>query len=29
METSIFKIQNKQEFKALSLAVFKHQFKNN
>ena len=29
METSIFNIQNKQEFKALSLAVFKHQFKNN
>ena len=29
METSIFKIQNKQEFTALSLAVFKHQFKNN
>ncbi len=29
METSIFNIQNKEEFKALSLAVFKHQFKNN
>jgi phenylacetate-coenzyme A ligase PaaK-like adenylate-forming protein len=29
METSIFNIQNKQEFTALSLAVFKHQFKNN
>ena len=29
MEPSIFNIQNKQEFKALSLAVFKHQFKNN
>ena len=29
METSIFKIQNQQEFTALSLAVFKHQFKNN
>jgi phenylacetate-coenzyme A ligase PaaK-like adenylate-forming protein len=29
MENRIFNIQNKQEFKALSLAVFKHQFKNN
>ena len=29
MEPSIFNIHNKQEFKALSLAVFKHQFKNN
>jgi phenylacetate-coenzyme A ligase PaaK-like adenylate-forming protein len=29
METSIFNIQNKQQFTALSLAVFKHQFKNN
>ena len=29
METSIFNIQNQQEFTALSLAVFKHQFKNN
>jgi phenylacetate-coenzyme A ligase PaaK-like adenylate-forming protein len=29
METSIFNLQNKEEFKVLSLAVFKHQFKNN
>ena len=29
MQNKIFNIQNQQEFTALSLAVFKHQFKNN